>query len=326
MLKIFWSNLRIYDRLTFGYLLLTTLLATFSLQLIPIRERLLVSHLAVGLIIGLLIYWGQLRSQTHQQYTPPKWVKLLRDWHPLAWFTFMLFGEFTYLVQIIFSFWIEKYLIRFDLWLFGQEPHLFIQQHVPAWGVELMAFAYWSYYPIILGVIGWYYFSRAQNNVRIKIRKMTFVDVMNRLCIVFYFCYVLFMIVPARSPRHALNLSGRLHLTGGPFYNFIASLQDYVSVVGAAFPSSHVAVAWVAVLTLRDDQRRVFWSLMPLAIALTASIFILQYHYVLDAVFGVLLALVFEFFWRQRLRRDAASTATSFQPSLITEPAANSLT
>jgi hypothetical protein len=76
-------------------------------------------------------------------------------------------------------------------------------------------------------------------------------------------------------------------------------MQNYVSVVGAAFPSSHVAVAWVALMTLRVEHRLAFWSLTPFVLALTLSIFVLQYHYVLDAISGVILALIFEWFWQK---------------------------
>lgn len=311
-LRNFWTCFRLYDRLTIGYLGLTLLLVAFSSETISIRGRFVVTHIAAGIFIALLIYWVHLRAATHREYVPPRWLIFLRDWHPLFWFSFLLFGEFTYLVKSVSPFWIEKYLISFDLWLFGRLPYLFIQQHLPWWIIELMAFAYWSYYPLILGVTIRYYFFRSENNIP----RLSFVDFMNRLCLAFYICYLLFIIIPARSPRHALNLNAHLHLAGGPFYSVIASMQNYVSVVGAAFPSSHVAVAWVALITLYGDQRRTFWRLVPLVTALTVSIFVLQYHYVLDAIAGVMLALGFEYFWQRFYWRQSAFSVTNMPPTL----------
>jgi hypothetical protein len=324
-LKNFWTHLRLYDRLTFGYLWLTLLLAAFSPKPLPIRGRILLIHLIISVAVVLLIYWGQLRSQTHRHYIPPKWLQFLRAWHPLFWFTFFLFGEFTYLANIIFPYWIENHLIQFDLWLFGQPAHLFFEKNLPAWSVEIAAFAYWSYYPILFGIAVRYYFFHLKEQRNLA-GNPAFVGFMNRLCLAFYVCYVLFMMIPARSPRHALNLNEQLNLTGGLFYHMIATLQNYVSVVGAAFPSSHVAVAWVAVLTLRDEHRVAFWSLIPLVIALTMSIFFLQYHYVLDAVFGVLLAAIFEWLWRRINFKKATFATTHLSPVLATEPSPNSLT
>jgi membrane-associated phospholipid phosphatase len=71
-------------------------------------------------------------------------------------------------------------------------------------------------------------------------------------------------------------------------------VQKQSSVVGAAFPSSHVAAAWALWLTLRKDFRTALWLLLPVVVLLTVSTFILQYHYVVDAAAGILLALVFE--------------------------------
>jgi len=298
-LKTLWMHLRFYDRLTIGYLWFTALLVISSPQAVPIQERLVVSHLAVTIYIIALIYWAELRSRTNRDYIPPKWLLFLRDWHPLGWFSFLLFGEFTYLVRLFFPFAIEEYLIAFDLWLLQQPPHEFIQHFVPKWGVELMAFAYWSYYPLVFGITWYFYSSRSTNAARHAKIDLAFIDFMNRLCLSFYICYLLFILIPARSPRHALDLGPMLQLEGGLFFNLIATVQNQVAVVGAAFPSSHVAVTWVAALALWDQQRRVFWWLMPLVMALTISIFVLQYHYILDAVAGVVVAFIFEWFWRR---------------------------
>ncbi|GEM_PF-2231922 len=323
-LKTLWTNLRFYDRLTIGYLWFTSLLVICSPQAIPIRERLVLSHLAVTIYIVVLIYWTQLRALKHRHYVSPKWLKCLRDWHPLGWFSFLLFGEFTYLATLVFPFGVEKYLIASDLWLFGQPPHQFIQTYVPWWGIELMAFAYWSYYPLIFGITWRYYSSRPAKAAGTGSSELSFVAFMNRLCLAFYLCYLLFIIIPARSPRHALNLNEQLQLTGGIFYNLIATMQNYVSVVGAAFPSSHVVVTWVAALTLWDKHRIAFWSLMPLVIALTLSIFVLQYHYVLDAVAGVILALIFEWLWRRFYWRAAKIVATNLQSAAAEAKTLNS--
>ncbi len=298
-LKTLWTHLRLYDRLTIGYLWLTALLVIFSPQAIAIRDRLVLSHLAATIYIVALIYWVELRVRPQRDEGPPKWLLWLRDWHPLGWFSFLLFGEFTYLVRLLFPFGIEPYLIAFDLWLFKQPPHQFIQNFVPKWGVELMAFAYWSYYPLVFGITWFFYASHSSLAARHSKAESSFVDFMNRLCLAFYICYLLFILIPARSPRHALDLGAVLQLEGGLFFHLIATVQNQVAVVGAAFPSSHVAVTWVAVLALWDQRRRVFWWLMPLVLALTISIFVLQYHYILDAVSGVVVAFIFEGFWRR---------------------------
>jgi PAP2 superfamily len=315
-LRKIWTKLRFYDRLSLGYLCLTLLLAVFFpptsvARLIPIRERILVSHPLIALTILALIYFTQVRSRSARHRHVYKWLTPVRDLYPFFLFTFVLFGEFTYLANAVFPYWIESYLIDFDFWLFKQPAHRFIETHAPAWMIEVMAFAYWSYYPLIAFVALRHYFARAKSGDRPTSRQRrergisgqanpVFLDFMNRICFSFYICYVLFMLLPARSPRHALDLNGQLQLTGGFFFDLISQAQNYVSVVGAAFPSSHVAVAWVAAVALRRSDRYIFFIFLPVVVALTFSVFILQYHYVLDAVSGAVVAWLMEWIWRKR--------------------------
>jgi hypothetical protein len=315
-IKNLWFTLRFYDRISLGYLCLTLLLAAFSppasvAKLIPIRERILISHPLIALAILALIYFTPVLSQTARYLRVYKWLRPARDLYPFFLFTFVLFGEFTYLASSVFPYWMERYLIDFDLWLFKQPAHRFIETHTPTWMIELLAFAYWSYYPIIAFVVLRYYLARAKGGGRTASRRQpanglsgranpVFLDFMNRICLSFYACYGLFMLLPARSPRHALDLNGQLQLTGGFFFDLISQAQNYVSVVGAAFPSSHVAVAWVAVVALRRSDRYIFFIFVPVVVALTFSVFILQYHYVLDAVGGAVVAWLIEWVWRKR--------------------------
>jgi membrane-associated phospholipid phosphatase len=118
------------------------------------------------------------------------------------------------------------------------------------------------------------------------------------------------MLMPARSPRHVLSFGDDGYLAGGVFMNFVFLIQNYASVVGAAFPSSHVAVAWVTVMALRPNHRYLFWGLMPLTIALTVSVVILQYHYVLDAIGGVVVAELVIICWSPQLVSRKARIAT----------------
>ncbi|MGH7455922.1 MAG: hypothetical protein ACRENG_31500, partial [bacterium] len=214
-LKNFRTKLRFYDRISLGYLCLTLLLAAFFpptsvAKLIPIRERILISHSLIALAILALIYFTPVLSQTARYRRVCKWLRPVRDLYPFFLFTFVLFGEFTYLANSVFPYWLERYLIDFDLWLFKQPAHRFIEAHTPLWMIELMAFAYWSYYPIILFVVLRYYLARDKAGDRTASRRQpvnglsgqanpVFLDFMNRICLSFYACYVLFMLLPARS-------------------------------------------------------------------------------------------------------------------------------
>jgi hypothetical protein len=315
-IKNFWADLRFYDHLSLSYLCLTLLVAIFfppasAAKLILIRESILISHPFIILTVLALIHFTPVLSQTARYRRVYKWLNPVRDLYPFFLFTFVLFSEFTYLANSVFPYWSERYLIEFDLWLFKQPVHRFIETHAPVWMIELMAFAYWSYYPLIAFVVLRYYLAGAKGGDRTAFPRQSvkgfsrqanpfFLDFMNRICLSFYACYLLFMLLPARSPRHALDLNGQLQLAGGFFFDLISQAQNYVSVVGAAFPSSHVAVAWVAVVALRQSDRYIFFIFVPVVAALTFSVFILQYHYMLDAVGGAVVAWLIEWVWRKR--------------------------
>jgi membrane-associated phospholipid phosphatase len=103
-------------------------------------------------------------------------------------------------------------------------------------------------------------------------------------------CYLGFCLLPINGPIWALReefASGRL-----PGY-VITPLQDYVMMrfdpEGTCFPSSHVAIAWAAALSVRSSRR---WILYAMTAGLTVSVVYTRYHYVSDAVLGLLVAVV----------------------------------
>jgi membrane-associated phospholipid phosphatase len=129
------------------------------------------------------------------------------------------------------------------------------------------------------------------------------------------------MLLPARSPRHALGFGNNIPLSGGIFFELVSLIQNYGSVVGAAFPSSHVAVAWIALLSLRHNYRYLFWSLVPLVITLMVAVVILQYHYVVDAIGGILIAIFVERFRKQLAALNSEKNAAKMLQLLTSETA-----
>jgi hypothetical protein len=178
-----WFPFRFYDCVSLGYLWLTLLLAALSSRPSPIRERILVNHTLITLAILALIYFTEARPHSIRYRRVDKTLIAVRDLYPFFLFTFVLFGEFTYLANVFFPYWIEHALIRFDLWLFGEPPHRFIEQHTPAWIIELMAFAYWTYFPLVAYVALRYYraYEREANCDigRLSPKRAEFLDFMN---------------------------------------------------------------------------------------------------------------------------------------------------
>lgn len=294
------KNFRLYDKWTLAVLVLLPVLALLAGKWDATTLRFAVLHAAALFLILALI-----RAESHL----PNWALFLRDWYPIILFTFF-FGEVGRIVNVLFPFWLEPYLIQSDYAVFGRHAYEYLAPRFTPLTTEIFAFAYWAYYPLIPFVVAVFYFSRKRKT---KTLQPTFEQVMNRLSAILYLCYIGFLLFPARGPHHAMDVSIAELTSGGFFFNFVLAVQKRGAVVGAAFPSSHVAAAWTVLLVLRHNFKKTFWTLLPLVLLLSLSTFVLQYHYWVDALAGMLLALALEGFMSRRenrVRRQAPTVLT----------------
>ena len=265
---------RPYDSLTLGYLLIVLLFLAVSPHRPSTANRIAGIHGAAILGVLLLAYLGD-RSRV---------LRWLHDFYPLPLFV-TLFGEFTQLTKTLFPYWIEPLLIKFDVWLFGGAPQHWVMANLSPAAVEFFALAYCSYYLIVPGILFYVYRKNYPHELA---------AVATRICLAMYVCYLLFMLLPARGPHHALPDADPRLIEGGFITDLLHRLQDVESVEGAAFPSSHVAVAWVAFFIFRRYNKKASWPAGVLVGALTLSVVAMGYHFSLDALGGVALAFGLE--------------------------------
>lgn len=298
------KNFRAYDITTLAVLVLLPVLAVLAGKWDATALRFAFIHsFAIILILVLVRYEARL----------PAWLGFVRDWYPVALVTFF-FSEVGRAVNVLFPFWLEPYLIQSDYTLFGQHAYEYLAPRLTPMLTEIFAFAYWAYYPMIPLVAAAFYFTPKG-----KAGALTpnFTQVMNRLCGILYLCYICIILFPARGPHHALHVTITDLTSGGFFFDFILAIQARGSVVGAAFPSAHAAAAWTMLLVLRHDFKKTFWALLPLVVLLSLSTFVLQYHYWVDAVAGMVLALLLEgvmTWYENKTKRNATNSRLSFKP------------
>jgi len=95
------------------------------------------------------------------------------------------------------------------------------------------------------------------------------------------------------SPDAALNPPG---WKDGLFYHMLANAHHAGERPTAAFPSSHVGIATVLMWLARETRsRRLFFTLLPLAVLMFFATFYIQAHYVIDAVAGLLVGTAMYF-------------------------------
>jgi membrane-associated phospholipid phosphatase len=190
----------------------------------------------------------------------------------------------------------DRVFIAFDYALFGYHPSRGLVQRLPYLPVsELMYFAYFTYYIMIPGVGLALY-------VRCRRRFYEYVAVIS---FVFYVCYLTYIFFPVLGPHtleptgstDALTLGPRIvppHLASGFFFRTVRFVyKTFEPSGGAAFPSSHVAVAFATVYYTWRYVRRVRWMHLVDVLLLTVSTVYCGYHYAADVFAGALTAAAF---------------------------------
>jgi membrane-associated phospholipid phosphatase len=166
--------------------------------------------------------------------------------------------------------------------LFGGNPAQEWAARVPACGVsELLHAGYLAYYGIIFAPVGWLLLKRDRVGARM---------VALALSIAFVACYVVFVAWPVQGPRYLWP--GPPGICEGPVRSLTLSVLESGSSRGAAFPSSHVAVAVAVSLVtlLRSPPAGIAAGTASLLLALGAVYG--GFHYLVDVLAGALAGLL----------------------------------
>ncbi len=280
------------DYATQAYLLLVGwLILLFHNETVPEWACLVLGH-AIGLgLVHLLI-----RSQAVR--TPGAVLDFLRHFYPVLLYT-AFYRETGALNQMFLSEYLDPSLIRLEERLFGLQPSLALMERLPYRMLsEILYAAYFSYYLMIGGVgLALYLRNRGQ-----------FFHYVSVVSFVFYVCYVLYIFLPVMGPRIFFRELEEYHLPedvqpaadpvfpeavkSGPFYQIMAIIYRYFEAPGAAFPSSHVAVAICTLYFSIRYLRPIRHLHGVLVILLCLSTIYCRYHYVVDVLAGVLTAAV----------------------------------
>lgn len=280
------------DYATQMYLLAVSLLMLlFHSDRTPNWVWLLPVHVLVMGVIHAMIWYDARRR-------PGGVLEFLRYFYPVLLFTgfYRSTGE---LHHMFFERFLDVWLIRGEEWLFGCQPSLEFMEWLPYLAVsELLYAAYFSYYIMIAGVgLALYLRSREQ-----------FYHYVSVVAFVFYVCYLTYIILPVAGPRIFYRVDAAFHLPAevmpaelpgypglierGLFFRIMALLYAHLESPGAAFPSSHVAVALATVWFSYLYLRRIRHVHLVVAILLCISTVYCRYHYIIDVIAGVLTAAV----------------------------------
>jgi membrane-associated phospholipid phosphatase len=264
------------DRLLGGYLLITALVVVF-----PHRPEswpvLLGAHLALGLALLAAA------PQRIRESVGGGAIRALVDWYPLLLMP-VLYWELPLLGG---SLWDGRFFDAvvqgWEARLFGGQPSVELAGRWPWLPLsELLHLFYLAYYPVI------YLFPAA---LYLRGQRESFRATVFAVMLGFTACYVVFTLFPVQGPRYLFPAPGGAAAEGW-MYQLTHRILESGSSQGAAFPSSHAAIA--AVQTV--NAGRYLPKAAPLLALITAGICVGAvyggFHYAIDmavgAAFGVL--------------------------------------
>jgi len=242
-------------------------------------------------------------------------TRFLRWWYPTLMILFC-FEALGHMIHIIRPELIDDWLMRADRFVFGAWPTLVLQRLARPWLTELSYICYTSFYLYIpaVGLPLWLRAQRTRSQVGSShgsvqdtgplpdagpesgsgpgIAGSPFAEFMAAVTLVMYGCFLHFLLTPGGGPVFWPAYPGEvLHLTGGPVTALEQWLFDNGTIVGGAFPSSHVALAVTAAF-YAVRHRIVPWLFIPLTIGLGLSTMYNGYHYGVDVLYGLVVAVV----------------------------------
>jgi len=288
------------EKITFLYILLTSLIIFYLFPQLPNANNLLINRI---LIVGTIIIITFLNT--------------LIDWDLIRFFRYIFLGA-------LLSYWypetfeINRVLPNFDFLLAGWEQNIFgcqpsveFSEFLPYfWVNEVMNLGYFSYYPLIIGTCLYFYFTN-----RHYFKFFTFSVFFSFFC--FYLIYILF---PTAGPQYYFNVIGLENVNSaafpkiGLYFNtnqtlfspdsgmgFFNQIVEKTQQVGekptAAFPSSHVGITTLIMILVYKNQRYFMLSiLLPFYVVLVAATVYIRAHYAIDVLAGLLFAYVFYYF------------------------------
>ena len=223
-------------------------------------------------------------------------VGFLRNFYPLLLYTF-LYRETGSLNHLLETGYLDAHLLRWDLQMFGGLPSASFMVRLPYLPVsELFYASYFSYYIMIPGV-GIALFIRQRVQFQHYLAVMSFV---------FYVCFLTYIFTPVMGPPILdprlrplplpPDLAGLMlpeipaTIQSGPFFQVMAYVYRHFEAPGAAFPSSHVAVALCTLYFSFRYLRRIRIPHTVMVILLSLATVYCRYHYVADVIAGALAA------------------------------------
>lgn len=207
--------------------------------------------------------------------------QLARRAYPLAFFPYF-YAEVGILNHLVTAQRFDHLVIGWEQAIFHAQPSVRLREWLP-WRPlsEYLHMGYFSYYFVPAFAIGVLF-------VRHPARAVS--ETVTAIMLTFIACYAVFIVFPVVGPYHTFTPPDP-HALGWVFPRLTHAIVRSGSSLGTAFPSSHVAVSVAAWVQAFRYDRRAGWILTAFVPALIVGTVYGGFHYAIDALAGLLLAL-----------------------------------
>ncbi len=192
-----------------------------------------------------------------------------------------LFGAVDKLQLILWGHWMDSHVLAMEQSIFGVQPTLWLQQFTTPGLTEWMMFSYVVYlpmYPVLCGII---YYLRGELAMEDYFFTLGFTNIL---------CDLGFILFPVAGPIATMGSQYTVPLKGYIWTYFGELMRSNVHYVGGTIPSPHAAAATIMWMMAYRYHRPSFYVMTPIVLSLYVSTFYGRYHYLTDAVVGIIVA------------------------------------
>lgn len=201
-------------------------------------------------------------------------LQFVRDAYPLITLP-LTYGAVGRVNRALFPGFFDDLVLEWDRWVFGGHPNAYLADVLPSAPLsEFLHLCYFLYLSMV-PLLGLTLFLRGRFE-RFRVFSTT-------TTLTFYTCFTMFLLFPVQGPYYTFP---RVDAPGVFFPQLVYSVLERGASVGAAFPSSHVAVAMVVALMAHRLCRGLWPVLLTIALGITLATVYGGFHYAIDSVVG----------------------------------------
>lgn len=261
--------------LTFFFLIGLVILTLIFLGQIPLWRSLLLRYaILLGLLFVLKLSWDRKAMG--------KAGPFVHYFSPIL-FVIVIYESLGDLIQHLQPD-VDPRLIQIDFSIFGVQPTLWMQQWIVPWLTDVLSLAYLSYYflPVSLMVVLYLKGHMAE------LDRSVFV-----LAFGYYVSFIGYIFFPAVGPRYAIAHLYSVPLEGCFITDFVRdTLNALEHNKRDCMPSGHTQIVLIVLYLAHRYEKLLFYLFLPIVCALILSTLYLRYHYVVDLLAGMALAIL----------------------------------